>query len=147
MLFRSRATGTNIVSSQYNFGAAELAFIGQNYIHLDHDQNWTASAGAAYIFNQQSPWATRVSADFILGSGLRASRVTPNDTALPAYAVVNLSAAQKMPVGAKGDATIRFDVLNAFDHSYMLRDGSGVGVGAPQWGQRRTFLVTLSKKF
>jgi outer membrane receptor protein involved in Fe transport len=142
----SQATGTNIVSSQYNFDPAELAFISQNYINLDHDQNWTASAGAAYIFNQQSPWATRVAADFILGSGLRASRVTPNDTALPTYAVVNLSAAQKIPVG-KGDATLRLDVLNAFDHSYMLRDGSGVGVGAPQWGLRRTFLVTLSKKF
>ena len=32
----------------------------------------TGSAGAAYTFNYGSDWATRVSADFLLGSGLRA---------------------------------------------------------------------------
>ena len=146
----SRATGTQINSSQFNFPATDLAFIAQNYIYLDHDQNWTASAGAAYIFNQQSDWATRVSADLIVGSGLRSSVVTPNDTGLPGYAVVNLSAAQKIPVGPGGagrSATLRLDILNAFDHSYLLRDGNGVGVGAAQYGLRRTFLISLSKKF
>ena len=148
----SRATGTQINSAQFNFGAAELAYISQNYIFLDHDQNWTVSAGAAYTFNQESDWATRVSADLIVGSGLRSTRIDPNDTALPTYAVVNLSLAQKIPASLTGsppgrDATLRLDVLNAFDHSYLLRDGSGVGVGAPQYGLRRTFLVSLSKKF
>ena len=76
--------------------------------------------------------------------------VTPNDTGLPGYAVVNLSAAQKIPVGPGGagrSATLRLDILNAFDHSYLLRDGNGVGVGAAQYGLRRTFLISLSKKF
>ena len=143
----SRATGSEINSAQFNFGAAELAFISQNHIFLDHDQNWTVSAGAAYTFNQESDWATRVSADLIVGSGLRSSRVNPNDTALPTYAVVNLSAEQKLPLGLGRETTLRLDVLNVFDHSYLLRDGSGVGVGAPQYGLRRTFLFSLSKKF
>ena len=42
---------------------------------------------------------------------------------------------------------MRFDVINLFDNSYQIRDGLGVGVGAPQFGQRRTFLVTLAQKF
>ena len=37
----SRAMGKDIVSAQFNFGADELAFIGNNFIHLDHDQTWT----------------------------------------------------------------------------------------------------------
>ena len=83
----------------------------------------------------------------ILGSGLRATVTTPNDTALPTYATVNLSAVQKLPIKGTRAAQIRFDAINLLDASYQLRDGSGVGVGAPQYGQRRTFLVTLSQKF
>jgi outer membrane receptor protein involved in Fe transport len=43
--------------------------------------------------------------------------------------------------------TIRADVLNLFDKKYEIRDGSGVGVGAPQWGERRGFFAGISKKF
>ena len=48
----SRAMGKDIVSAQFNFGADELAFIANNFIHLDHDQTWSASAGAAYTLNR-----------------------------------------------------------------------------------------------
>ncbi|HTR84580.1 MAG TPA: TonB-dependent receptor [Reyranella sp.] len=143
----SEAKGSNINSAQFNFQPAELAFIAQNYIYLDHNQSWTGSGGAAYTFNQDSRWATRVSADLIVGSGLRSTVVTPNDTALPTYAVVNASLVQKIPIDALRGTQLRFDVLNLFDHQYELRDGTGVGVGAPQFGQRRTFLLTLAQKF
>ncbi|MBS0549012.1 MAG: TonB-dependent receptor [Proteobacteria bacterium] len=143
----SEAKGTNINSAQFNFDPTELAYIAQNTIYLDHNQSWTGSGGAAYTFNRESDWATRISGDVIVGSGLRSTVVTPNDTALPAYATVNLSAAQKIPVKGTRGAQLRLDVINVFDHSYGLRDGTGVGVGAPQFGQRRTFLVTLSQKF
>ncbi len=33
--------------------------------------------------------------------------------------------------------SIRLDVVNLFDRIYLLRDGSGVGVGAPQYGAWR----------
>jgi hypothetical protein len=42
---------------------------------------------------------------------------------------------------------VRLDVLNLLDHVYQLRDGTGVGVGAPQFGLRRTVLMTLTQKF
>jgi outer membrane receptor protein involved in Fe transport len=43
--------------------------------------------------------------------------------------------------------TARFDVTNLFDKSYAIRDGSGVGVAAPQYGPRRAFYAGLSKNF
>ena len=143
----SEAKGSNINSAQFNFQPDELAFIAQNYIYLDHNQSWTGSGGASYIFNQGSDSATRVSADVIVGSGLRATVNTPNDTALPTYVTANLSVAQKIAIKGTRGTQLRFDAINLFDHSYQIRDGSGVGVGAPQFGQRRTFLVSLSQKF
>jgi outer membrane receptor protein involved in Fe transport len=143
----SQALAGSINSAQFNFAPDELAFIAQNTIFVDHDQSWTASAGAAYTFNQASEWATRVGADFIYGNGLRRTVVTPNDSSLPSYAVVNLSAAQRIPVKGTRGASLRLDVLNVFDNSYQIRDGTGVGVGAPQFGMRRAFLVTLNQKF
>ncbi len=143
----SDAQGTSINSAQFNFQPAELAFIAQNYIYLDHNQSWTGSGGVAYTFNPDSDWATRLSSDLIVGTGLRKTVVTPNDTSLPTYAVVNLSAVQNIPIKGTRGAQVRFDVLNLLDSSYQLRDGTGVGVGAPQYGLRRTFLVTLAQKF
>jgi outer membrane receptor protein involved in Fe transport len=143
----SQALATNITSAQFNFAASELAFISQNYIFVDHDQSWTASAGAAYTFNQGSDWATRLGADFLYGNGLRKTVVNPNDSSVPPYAIVNLSAAQHIPIKGTQGAQLRLDVLNVFDNSYEIRDGSGVGVGAPQFGMRRAFLVTLNQKF
>jgi outer membrane receptor protein involved in Fe transport len=143
----SEAQGTSINSAQFNFAPDELAFIQNDWIYLDHNQSWTASGGAAYTFNYGSDWATRLSADLIYGNGLRKTVVTPNDQANPAYAVLNLSAAQKIPVKGTAGTTLRLDLLNVFDASYQLRDGSGVGVGAPQFGLRRTFLVSLTQKF
>jgi len=143
----SQAYGTSINSSQFNFGADELAFIAQNYIYLDHDQSWTASAGASYTFNREGEWGTRLGADFIYGNGLRKTVVTPNDSAVPSYAVLNLSLAQQIAIKGTRGAQLRLDVLNVLDTTYQLRDGTGVGVGAPQYGMRRAFLVTLNQKF
>lgn len=143
----SHTTVTKITSAQFNFEQAELDYIANNWIFADHNQGWTGSAGAAYVFNMDSPWATRVSADMLFGSGLRTSIVTPNDTSLPAYATVNLSLTQKIPTGVGAGTQIRFDAINLTDLSYQLRDGTGVGVGAPQYGMRRAFFVTLAQKF
>ncbi len=75
------------------------------------------------------------------------SVVTPNDLSLPGYAVVNASLAQKLPIGLGKTTQVEFDVIDLFDNGYQIRDGLGVGVGAPQFGQRRTFLLTLAQKF
>ena len=43
--------------------------------------------------------------------------------------------------------SIRFDVTNIADKTYLIRDGSGVGVGAPQYGARRGFFAGIRKTF
>ncbi|WP_422017051.1 TonB-dependent receptor [Reyranella sp.] len=143
----SKVSATRINSAQYNFSPEDLSYIGNYWIAADHDQGWTGSAGASYIFNQGSDRATRVSADMLFGSGLRTSIVTPNDTSLPAYATLNLSVTQKIPINGSKGTQIRLDAINVTDGVYELRTGEGVGVGAPQYGMRRAFFVTLAQKF
>jgi outer membrane receptor protein involved in Fe transport len=138
----SQAKGKDIISSQFNFDPADLAYIANHYIYLDHDQTYTVSGGATYRFG-----ATRISADVIYGSGLRRDGTVPNGDKLPGYTQVNLGAAHEFDGLAGGPLTLRADVINVFDNKYAIRDGSGVGVGAPQFGPRRGFFVGVSKAF
>jgi outer membrane receptor protein involved in Fe transport len=52
------------------------------------------------------------------------------------------------PSGIDGH-TIKFraDVINLFDEKYVIRDGTGIGVGAPQYGQRLGFFTGLTYEF
>ena len=43
--------------------------------------------------------------------------------------------------------TLRFDVVNVFDTSYVIRNGSGIGVFATQYGPRRGYYFGLAQKF
>jgi TonB dependent receptor len=144
----SRAMGNDIASAQFNFKPDELAYIAQHYIHLDHDQTWTGSGGIAYTFNQGTKYQTRVSMDFIAQSGLRASTPTvPNGASLPEYVAFNASVVQKLDLGIGAGTELRLDVLNIGDAVYEIRNGTGVGVGAPQFGIRRAILAGLTQRF
>ena len=148
----SRAIGKDIVSSQFDFSAADLQYISGRWIHLDHDQRWTGSGGAAYTLFEGTNRPTRLAADLLVGSGLRADYVTPtgdipNGRALPGYYTVNLSAVQTIKTGYVGQTQLRLDILNVLDRKYEIRDGTGVGVGAPQFGLRRTILAGIAQKF
>jgi outer membrane receptor for ferrienterochelin and colicins len=138
----SQAKGKDIVSSQFNFDPGDLAVIRNQFIFLDHDQTYTGSAGVAYKFEE----GTRVSADLLYGSGLRKDGAVPNGDHVPGYTQVNLSAAHEFKM-AGGPLTLRADVINVFDKTYEIRDGTGVGVGAPQFGPRRGFYAGISKAF
>ena len=89
--------------------------------------------------------------DFIYASGLRTddpNGIVPNGGSLPGYWVFNGGLAQNFTGrGVLNGVTIRADVLNLVDKKYQIRSGTGVGVGAPQWGQRRGFFIGVSKKF
>jgi outer membrane receptor protein involved in Fe transport len=134
------ARGKSIESSQFNFSPDDLAYISQHYIHLDHEQRVTASGGASYLWGH-----TRFSADFLVGSGLRATTTIPNGSHLPYYAQVNLGASHVFHLDDAGTLTARFDVINVLDKRYEIRDGTGVGVGAPQFGPRRGLFFGFSK--
>ncbi len=137
----ARQMATQIVSNQFLFGQDELDFIAHHYIPTDHAQRWTASAGASYLWQ-----GTRFSADMIYGSGLRAGFV--NSSHVPPYTQVNAGVSHefKLPDSSWKPFTLRFDVVNVFDRIYELRDGSGIGVFAPQFGPRRGYFVGLSQK-
>jgi outer membrane receptor protein involved in Fe transport len=138
----AKAQGKDIISSQFAFDPADLAYIQNHYVYLDHDQTYTASAGAAYAFKEGVLDGTKLGADLIYGSGLRTDGAVPNGGKLPAYAQLNLSVSHKF---AKPGIEVRFDVTNATDHKYEIRDGAGIGVGAPQYGPRRGFFVGVTK--
>jgi outer membrane receptor protein involved in Fe transport len=144
---RQRATDPS--SNQYLFDADELAYAQTHYVYTDHAQTWTGSAGASYLFTQTDLLkGTRISADLIYGSGLRSGFA--NTGAVSPYAQVNLGLSHEFPkdqLSPFGPLTVRFDVVNLLDHIYEIRDGSGIGVFAPQFGPRRGFFAGLSQKF
>jgi outer membrane cobalamin receptor len=143
----SRAIGKDIVSAQFNFSAPELSYIAQHYIHLDHDERWAGSGGVAYTALAGSETPARLSADMVVGSGLRADGAVPNGRALPGYYTINLSAVQQLKTYLWRGTELRLDALNILDRKYEIRDGTGVGVGAPQFGLRRTLLAGITQKF
>ena len=143
-----RAIGKDIVSGQFNFGAADLAYITDHYIHLDHEQQVTVSGGASYEWQ-----GTRISGDVIVGSGLRTDLTLPDGSSipngghLPYYTQVNAGVSHDFDRQGLHGLTARFDVINLTDKIYQIRNGSGVGVGASQFGPRRGFFVGLTQMF
>ncbi|HEU4961327.1 MAG TPA: TonB-dependent receptor [Sphingomonas sp.] len=136
----AKAQGKDIASGQFNFDAEDLAYIRDHYIYLDHDQTYTGSGGVSYKF----AGGTQIGMTMLYGSGLRRDGDVPNGGKMPAYAVFNLTASHRF---AGPGIEIRADVTNLFDHVYEIRDGSGIGVGAPQYGERRGVFFGVSKSF
>src|SRR5262249_832617 len=54
------------------------------------------------------------------------------------YLAVNTSVVQKLDLGIGAGTELRLDILNIRDAVYQIRNSTGVGVGAPQFGIRRT---------
>jgi hypothetical protein len=102
----------------------------------------TASVGAAYVW-----LGTRFSLDFIEQSGLRRSVLHPNDATVRPYQVANVSISRKFNWPAFGPMEARLDVKNLWDERYKIRDGSGLGVFAPQWGVRNGVFAGIRKEF
>ncbi|MBL6937746.1 MAG: TonB-dependent receptor [Alphaproteobacteria bacterium] len=134
-----RAVGRHIVSSEFVFSPDDLAYISTHFIPLDHQQLGSFSAGASYLWHD-----VRFSADMLYGTGLRRSGTTPNGNHVPGYVQINLGVSHTFDCWGRG-LTARFDVINLFDEKYEIRDGTGVGVGAPQFGPRRGFFFGLSQ--
>jgi outer membrane receptor protein involved in Fe transport len=136
----SRARGTDVTSAQFNFTAAELAYIADHWVYLDHDQRVTASFGGAYELGK-----TTFTADAMVGSGLRSGFA--NTDSLPWYWQLNLAVIQHFNEPMVGKFDVRFVVINAMNSVYELRDGSGIGVLAPQYGPQRGFYAGITKLF
>lgn len=134
--------GHDVTSQQFEFDNDELAYIDTHNVHLDHQSEWTASAGASYAWRDNIVYV-----DALYGSGLRSGFA--NTDSEPAYHPVNVGYEHTFrdPQNSKQSVKLRFDIVNVFDETYPLRDGSGLGVGAAQYGQRRGFYVGLAYDF
>jgi outer membrane receptor protein involved in Fe transport len=173
---------TDVVSNEYLFdntvpladlgGLTLRQYVDSHSIFTDHTQLVTGSAGFAYQFCGRPAYAaetfsgasgvavsswcgTRLSGDMIYGSGLRSGDA--NISTVPPYTQFNVGIAREflLPSDPK-PMTVRFDVVNLFDTSYLIRGSSvtcptgnsvcGIGVFAPQYGPRLGFFLGLSKK-
>ena len=139
-----KAQATNIISGQSLFEPEELAYIASHYIYVDHNQTYTVSGGVHYHFGE-----SQISGDFLYGSGLRKTPDggAPNSAALDPYTTFNAAFVHNWKKTPIGDIEGRLSLINIFDKTYLLRDGSGVGVGAPQYGARRTLFAGISTSF
>jgi hypothetical protein len=141
--------GKNIISNEFLIdnavaladlgGLTRFQYIQNNYIFTDHTQIWTGSAGVSYLW-----WGTLYTADMIFGSGLRNGDA--NIGHLPFYTQVNTGVSHEFKGFTDKPFTLRFDVVNVFDNVYQIRDGSGLGVFAPQFGPRRGYFAGWSQK-
>jgi outer membrane receptor protein involved in Fe transport len=139
-LAHSTAQATRVVSGQFHFGPDELAYIDRHYVYLDHDQRLTASAGLSYRWR-----GTTFSADATYGSGLR--KDFANTGKLPPNFQLDLGAMRPVHLPAFGKLDLRLAALNVLDRKNIIRDGSGIGVGAPQYGPRAALYFGVSKPF
>ncbi len=140
----TRAIGPE--SNQYVLDAATYNYLLTNWHYTDDMQLMTGSAGASYRWHD-----TLFTANLIAGSGLRAGDlsegVAPNSLHTTPYAVINVGVAHDFKWSADTKPlTVRFDIVNLFDQIYELRNGTGIGVFAPQYGARRGFFAGISQK-
>ena len=137
---RTVSLAKEVVSAQFNFPQDELNYIANNWIHTDHDQKNTASAGISYLW-----FGTLYTADATYGSGLRSGFA--NDSHVPANFQLNLGAMRKFTLGCLGPMEARMSIINALDEVNVIRSGTGIGVFAPQYGPKIGFFAGISKVF
>jgi outer membrane receptor for ferrienterochelin and colicin len=136
----SRAMATDLNSSQFLFGQDELDYTAANYVHLNHDQLITLSAGAAYTFGH-----TTVHMDAIYGSGFHGGFA--DEDQVPGHCPVSCGIKHDFKVGKSQVLTVRCDVVNVFDESFVYHHGAGIGTTAPYYGERRGVFAGVDYKF
>jgi outer membrane receptor protein involved in Fe transport len=80
----------------------------------------------------------------IFGSGLRNGFA--NLGTVPAYYQINVGASRAFKWSpAYKPLTVRLSIVNLTNTTYLIRDGTGIGVFAPQYGPRFGAYLTLSQ--
>ena len=132
----SVAQGTQVESGQFNFAPDELKYISNHYIFLDHDQTFSASAGVVYRWQ-----GFTFSVDGIYGSGLRDGFANTGN--LPYYIQIDAGITRRFVLPKAGPIEVRAAVINLNDRTYQIRNGTGIGVFAAQYGPRRAFFAGI----
>jgi outer membrane receptor protein involved in Fe transport len=153
----SQAYGKDWTSAQFLFSPNDLAYVQNHWIYLDHDQRLSGNFGVSYTLTESAHCSSLFYADAIYGSGLRQNGggFEPNDTtapipngaSVPQYYSINIGAEEDFKIPHNRTLKARVDVVNLTDNTYELRSGSGVGVNAAQYGERRGFFGSLTLVF
>jgi len=132
----------SVVSNQYLIGdPVELAYLATTYTYASDAQTVSASTGISYRWHNML-----ASIDGFYGSGLRAGFA--NEQHSPGYTQWNAAVDRDFfPWGEQKPLTLRLSVINLFDRSYVLREATGIGEFAPQYGPRRGLFVELTQQF
>ena len=144
----SRGQGRELTSGEFLFSTDDAAYLKDHWTALDHDQRVTASAGAAYGWHH-----TRIFVDGLYGSGLRRDVALPgggaisNGGTVPQYVTINLGLEQRVPLAERRELRVRLETVNLADAQYVLRDGTGIGVNASQYGARFGLFGSVSLRF
>ncbi len=132
------AEAKDIVGGQFLADSpAEVAYVAHHWIGLDDNQEFTASAGASYRL-----WGFLLMADALWGNGYRYGFA--NEETQDPYFQMNVAAARGFSIPKLGEIEGRVSVVNLFDHVYLIREGSGIGVFSPQYGPRRAIYFTVT---
>ena len=151
-LAHSVAMGEDWDSAQFLFDQADLAYVKDHWIFLDHDQALSGSFGASYLWKEDRG-DTRIYVDTLYGTGLRTDATAPdgsnipNGGTVPAYYSISIGGEQSFKAGHHRAWKVRLDIVNLTDKTYELRNGSGVGVNAAQYGMRRGIFESASYSF
>jgi hypothetical protein len=143
------ARGEDWTSAQFLFAPDDLAYVRNHWIFLDHDQAFTASLGASYHWKGIGD-GTRVYVDLLAGTGLRADATAPdgsnipNGAALPSHYTLSAGGERSFRLWGSRLWKLRVDVVNLTDDVYEIRNGTGVGVNAAQYGMRLGSFGTVS---
>jgi outer membrane receptor protein involved in Fe transport len=155
----SQAYGKDWSSAQFLFSPNDIAYVQNHWIYLDHDQQLSGNFGVSYTLKESAHCSSLFYGDVIYGSGLRqnvdsntyenggTAYPVPNGGSVPQYYSLNLGAEEDFKIPHNRTLKARIDVVNVTDNTYELRSGSGVGVNAAQYGERRGFFGSLTLVF
>ncbi|HTV61637.1 MAG TPA: TonB-dependent receptor [Verrucomicrobiae bacterium] len=154
----SKAQGEGAQSAQFLWpDQAVINYVNSHWIYLDHDQFISANVGESYLWRQSETKSALFYVDAIIGTGLRQdgpgtipgdpADLIPNGSSVPEYYNLNMGAEEDFRIPHNHILKARVDVVNITDNSYALRSGTGVGVNAPQYGERRGFFGSIGLTF
>jgi outer membrane receptor protein involved in Fe transport len=137
-IFVAREEVRGVATGQYNFPPpAQLHYIDQHFIVLDHTPLVGASGGAAYRWRQYE-----FMLDGLFSSGLRGGFA--NQTQLPKVWQFDLSALRYFEVPRIGRVEDRIILENIFDRTNLIRPATGIGVFQAAYGPRITVFDALT---
>ncbi len=116
--------------------ADEISYIANHWINTDDSQMFTGSAGLSYNL-----FGFLVTGDGIWGSGYR--RGFANTGELPPILQFNAAVVRSVRLPRFGAVEGRISMINVFDHSYQIRNGTGIGVFSPTFGPRRALYAGI----